>query len=78
VLLINARQNISLPGLNEGFIGGCGGMIDKDVWGVFGDPETLSDFKAIYNFLSERKISICPLMSGQVMDYGSLISLSTV
>jgi hypothetical protein len=78
VLLINSRQNISLPGMNTGFIGGCSGMLDKDTWAVFGNPETLADFKRIYRFLSERKIHICQIMPGQVTDYGSIIPLLTV
>jgi hypothetical protein len=77
VLLIDFRQKILLPGLNYGFIGGCSGLIGKNMWAVNGDVEKLTSFKEIYDFLSRKDIQIISLSNEQVTDIGSIIPLIT-
>lgn len=78
VLLLDNRQNIILPGMDYGFIGGSSGLIDKNRWAVYGDAKSLSSYKKIYDFLSIRGIEIISLSKGPVVDYGSILPLMTL
>ena len=77
VLLLEAEQNISLPGLDQGFIGGSSGMLGKDAWAVAGSAEKLASYHVIAAFLEKKKIRILSLSGAQVLDVGSILPLKT-
>lgn len=77
VLLLEAGQNISLPGLDLGFIGGSSGMLGKDIWAAVGDAGKFVSYHAIADFLEKRKIRILSLSRAQVLDAGSILPLKT-
>ncbi len=77
VLLVEARQNIALPGIGSGFIGGSSGMLGKDVWAVTGKAEKLASFQAISAFLQRKQINILSLSEETVLDTGSVLPLKT-
>ena len=78
VLLIDFKQNILLPGLSYGFIGGCSGLVGKSMWAVNGDEKKLTSFKEIHDFLSRKNIQLLSLSDDQVVDIGSIIPLMTI
>lgn len=73
VLLVNAGDDILLPGLNYGFIGGSTGLLDKDLWAITGDVSTHRSFKEIEAFLKKRGFSIVSLSDEKIVDIGSII-----
>lgn len=74
VLQIHAG-NISLPGYDYGFIGGCCGKINKDKILFCGDIKTHPDAKRITEFIEARNIEIICTHSGQLFDFGGFISV---
>jgi len=76
-LLIESDENISLPGLKGGFLGGSSGLIDKNKWVVTRDIKTLKSAKKIQNFLDQKNMQIISLVQGQPIDIGSIIPLLT-
>jgi hypothetical protein len=74
-LLIEPSQGILLPGLDYGFIGGSSGLLDRDIWPVYGDARKLVSFPSIYDFLSKKNIKILSLSDGNVVDLGGIIPL---
>ena len=77
VLLIKPEENILLPGLGHGFIGGSSGMINRDKWMVAGDFETLESCGNIKKFLEKKGISCVFVRNQPVIDIGSIIPLLT-
>lgn len=77
VLLIAAGQNILLPGLDYGFIGGSSGLLGKKNWAISGPASQLEAYPAIFEFLAKRNVSIVSLDSVQVMDIGTILPLKT-
>lgn len=77
VLLLEAGQNIALPGIGRGFIGGSSGMLGKNIWAVTGNAESLSSYQVISEFLEKKKIHILSLSQNQVIDTGSILPLKT-
>lgn len=67
--------HISLPGYNYGFIGGCCGKIDKDKIIFCGDVNTHPDAEKIIQFIESRNIEIITVGSGQLYDFGGLVSI---
>lgn len=74
VLLIE-KGYVMLPGMNYGFIGGCGGLISKSVMAFAGDISLHPDYIKIKKFMDERSIDIYNLADTVVQDLGSLIPL---
>lgn len=74
-LVIDSDENISLPGLSYGLIGGSTGLLDKSKWAVSGDFWTLASAYKISHFLNERGIELISLSDEQIIDIGSIISL---
>lgn len=74
VLIIN-DENIYLKYYDKGFIGGCGGMIEKKLLGTSGDFKTLKDFDNIRDFLRNRNIYIENLGEHDVWDIGGILPL---
>ena len=77
-LLIHPAQNILLPGLDSGFIGGATGLVGKNKLSVNGDTRLLQDYTSIYRFLSQKKCELLSLSDLQVTDTGSIIPLMTL
>ena len=75
VLLIEECQNIMLPGIDRGFIGGSTGLIDKDLWAINGNVHMLKSFDSIRQFLKKRNIGVVSLTSGQPVDIGTILPL---
>ncbi|WP_010681035.1 DUF6873 family GME fold protein [Acetivibrio cellulolyticus] len=74
-VLVIEEKNILLPGLDNGFIGGSSGLIDRSKWAVTGNFEELTSFGEINSFLSSKGIEIISLSNQQVTDIGSLIPI---
>lgn len=66
---------IYLEGYNTGFIGGCGGMIEKELLGTSGDFKSLKDYDSIRDFLRNRNIYAENLGGKTVCDIGGIIPL---
>lgn len=77
-LLIDPAQNILLPGLNYGFIGGATGLLGKNRLSVNGDARLLKDYHPISRLLSQKGCELLSLSGEQVTDTGSVIPLTTL
>lgn len=77
VLQVADERSIRLPGLNCGFIGGAGGMLNKSVLGINGRLGTLSLSEDIASFLSRKNIVLEELSDSVVTDIGSILPLKT-
>lgn len=75
VLLLQAGQNIALPGIGQGFTGGSSGMLDKSLWAVAGNAGKLVSYQIIEEFLNRKGIGILSLSEEQVLDVGSILPL---
>lgn len=73
VLLIEPDENIVLPGLNMGFIGGCTGKIAKDKLVVSGDLTKLKSFVDIVRFANSHGVKVVSLSDEKPLDVGSII-----
>ncbi|MCX8128567.1 MAG: hypothetical protein N3I35_00515 [Clostridia bacterium] len=73
VLLLEQDENIMLPGMNYGFIGGSTGLIGKNKWAITGKLETIKSFDKICNFLNKYNMEIVSLSDERVIDVGSII-----
>ncbi|HEY9061388.1 MAG TPA: hypothetical protein VIO64_12920 [Pseudobacteroides sp.] len=73
VLLIEPDENIVLPGLNMGFIGGCTGKIAKDKLVVSGDLTKLKSFVDIVRFSNSHGVKVVSLSDEKPVDVGSII-----
>lgn len=77
VLLIDHDENIELPGLDRGFIGGATGLIGHKLWALNGKLENLKCCKQITEFLDKRGVTPISLTQGAVIDIGSIIPILT-
>ena len=66
---------IQLPGCNYGFIGGCCGLIDKNVLAFSGDIKKHPDANKIIDFLKARNIEYVNLTDNELLDVGSIIPI---
>ncbi len=69
------NDTISLPGFNEGFIGGASVKISSDRILFFGDIKTNPDYDAIHDFLIKRGVYAVSLGNGYLMDIGGAMAL---
>ena len=69
--------SIKLKGYDYGFIGGCCGMIDKNILAFTGNPEKHSDYKKIKKILAEHNIEYISLTDNELIDIGGIIPLTT-
>ncbi len=74
-VLVIEEKNILLPGLDNGFIGGSTGLLDRKKWAIAGDIRALSSFCEIMDFLNNKGIEIISLSNEQVVDIGSLLPI---
>lgn len=66
---------ILLPGYDTGFIGGCCGLIDKDLLAFTGNIESFHQGRAIMEFLRQHGIRFCSLTNGPMRDIGGILPL---
>ncbi|MEW9095063.1 MAG: DUF6873 family GME fold protein [Clostridiaceae bacterium] len=71
-VLLLPPGDISLPGLDYGFIGGCCGLLDKNRLAFFGDLNYYAYGKEILDFLYKYDIEPIYLRRGKLIDRGSL------
>lgn len=71
--LLVEKGDVFLEGQPYGFIGGCGGLIDKDKLALFGELDYHSDKKKIRAFANRHKVEIISLAKGRLVDYGGLL-----
>lgn len=76
-VLVIEEENIKLPGLDKGFIGGSTGLLNKNMWAVAGNIEKLSSRCKIIEFLRRKGIEVVCLSKEDVIDIGSIIPLIT-
>lgn len=74
-VLVIEEKNILLPGLDNGFIGGSSGLIDRKKWAIAGDFESLSSSCEVLDFLTAKGVEIISLSKDQVLDIGSLLPI---
>lgn len=77
VLLTETEEEIKLPGVKYGFIGGSSGLIDERKWLLTGDILNLKSSEKIIQFLQKKSIDIVYLPGEPVVDIGSIIPLMT-
>ncbi len=73
-LLIRERS-IQLDGRHYGFIGGCCGLIDKDVLAFTGSLDSLDSGDRIRAFLAERGVKPLELTDHAMLDIGGILPL---
>ncbi len=66
---------ILLPGYNTGFIGGCCGLLDKDLLAFSGDLEKFCYGEIIMEFLDHHHVRYCSLTAGPMWDIGGIVPL---
>ena len=74
VLLVREGY-IKLDGYNHGFIGGCTGLIEKNILAFVGDATTHPDYDSIKSFCLNHGVFTESLGKGDLMDVGTIISL---
>lgn len=74
-VLFIEKAHIGLPGLDYGFIGGCGGLLSKKTACFAGEIETHPDYKRIHDFLAARGIKPVSLCSGPLNDIGGILPI---
>lgn len=66
---------ISLPGYNHGFIGGCSGLIDKNILAFTGNIKEHPDYFEIKAFAQNYNINLLSLTNNTLNDIGGIIPL---
>ena len=74
VLLIQPGY-IKLPGYPYGFIGGCCGLIEKDVLAFTGNIFSHPDGKKIADFLTKHSVKYICLTEDELLDIGGILPL---
>ncbi|GAA0780942.1 DUF6873 family GME fold protein [Hathewaya limosa] len=72
-VLLLPPGDIILEGLDYGFIGGCSGLIEKNVLAFYGDLSYYKYGKEVLNFLKENKVEPLYLRNGKLIDRGSIL-----
>lgn len=70
--------HISLQGFAYGFIGGCGGMLDKSTLYLSGALNSHPDCNHIRSFLQKKGISLIEGSSPYLLDIGSIVPLTEI
>ncbi len=68
-------NDIVLPHLNYGFIGGVGGMVDSSTLALYGSLDYFEYGREIYDFLYSLDIEPLYLYEGKLIDRGSILTL---
>ncbi len=69
------KGSVRISKYNYGFIGGCCGLIDKDILLFNGDLSTHTDFDKIINFLYDNGINYIDIKGKPLTDIGSIIPI---
>ncbi|MDP4147290.1 MAG: hypothetical protein Q8936_22930 [Bacillota bacterium] len=77
VLLI-PPGDITLPGLDYGFIGGCCGLLDKETMAFYGDLNFYKYGDEVIKFLFKHNVKPLYLRKGKLIDRGTLICLDAL
>lgn len=67
--------NIILEGLSYGFIGGCCGLIDKNLIAFTGNIEAHPDGASIKSFLNSYDMEYISLLNSELIDIGGILPL---
>lgn len=70
VLFVNPEE-IILPGMKNGFFGGCCGILDNTIF-IIGNLDYIEEGKAIRKFIKDLGYKIVELYDGPLFDGGSL------
>ena len=73
--LLVQKGSVSIDKYDYGFIGGCCGLIDKDVLLFNGDLSTHTDFDKIKNFLYYNGVNYIDIKGKLLTDIGSIIPI---
>ncbi len=65
-------KNISLPGQSHGFIGGCCGKINNQLF-ILGKLSYLDEYESLKKYLESIKMEIIELHNGPLFDGGSIL-----
>lgn len=74
VLLIRSGH-IDLDDYDYGFIGGCSGLLDKNLLAFTGDIKKHPDYDDIKKFCYRKDVKIISLSQKKLYDYGSLLPI---
>ncbi len=69
------KGSVSIDKYDYGFIGGCCGLVDKDVLLFNGDLSTHTDFDKIKNFLYDNGVNYIDIKGKPLTDIGSIIPI---
>ncbi len=73
--LLVEKGSVRINKYDYGFIGGCCGLIDKNVLLFNGDLSTHSDFDKIKKFLYDNGVNYIDIKGKQLIDIGSIIPI---
>ena len=73
--LLVEKESVQLKNYDYGLIGGCCGLIDKDLLLFNGDLSTHSDFDKIQKFLYDNNIKYIDIKGKPLTDIGSVIPI---
>ena len=73
--LLVQKGSVSIDKFDYGFIGGCCGLIDKDVLLFNGNLSTHTDFDKIKNFLYDNGVNYIDINGKPLTDIGSIIPI---
>ena len=73
--LLVQKGSVSIDKYDYGFIGGCCGLIDKDVLLFNGNLSTHTDFDKIKNFLYDNGVNYIDIKGKLLTDIGSVIPI---
>ena len=74
-IMIIPERRILLPGYDYGFIGGCCGLIDKNVLAFTGRLDSLDFEKPIIDFLQKYNVQAVELTQEPIIDIGGILPL---
>ncbi len=73
--LLVQKGSVCIDKYDYGFIGGCCGLVDKDVLLFNGDLSTHTDFDKIKNFLYDNGVNYIDIKGKPLTDIGSIIPI---
>lgn len=74
-IMIIPERRIILEGYDYGFIGGCCGLIDKNVLAFTGRLDSLDFEKPIIDFLDKHNVQAVELTQDPIIDIGGILPL---
>ena len=73
--LLVEKGSVNILKYDYGFIGGCCGLVDKNVLLFNGDITSHSDFDKIKNFLYDNEVKYIDIKGKPLTDIGSIIPI---